>query len=200
MPAEKRVSIVVLASGFSRRLGRNKLVEQIGRKTLLEHVIGNAMESDHYEVIVVVEPGNTEISKNMPSGIRIVENHGRNRGLSSAVMEGVSAIDPASDAALFMVGDQPFVKSDVVNRLICKFREEGCEIVACSHSGVLKNPMLFSSIYFDELEKVEGDVGARQVADKHSESVCRVEITEPYLLLDVDTEDDLENARKIMEN
>ncbi len=197
MPAEKNVSVVILASGFSSRFGRNKLLEDLDGSPLLMHAIKNALEANHFEITVVVEPGNREVRNIIPPGVRVCENPGRSAGLSSAVRVGVESVSEDSDAVLFLVADQPFVKPWLIDRLIEEFREKSCGIVACSQDGVLKNPMLFSREYFDELCKIKMDVGARQVAVKHSDAVCAVEIKDPDTLLDVDTPSDMEKARKL---
>lgn len=194
----KKVTLVILASGFSRRFGKNKLLEDLEGKPLILHTIDNAMKSGISEVVVVVEPGNGEVLNLIPSGARTVENHGRSMGLSSAVRVGVGSVFPDSDAVLFMVGDQPFVTAVLINKIIGKFKNDNCRIVSCRLEGVLKNPMLFSREYFDELSRIENDVGARQVALKHLDSVCAVDITDPVTLIDIDTEKDLEKARKIL--
>ena len=156
------------------------------------------MEARHFELIVVVEPGNSRVRDIIPPGIKVVENPGRSAGLSSSVRLGAKSVDRLADAVLFLVADQPFVKARHISRLVEEFDKKGCGIVSCRQEGVMKNPMLFSREYFSELEGISDDVGARQVAVKHASAVCAVDIKEPYALLDIDTVGDMEKARKLL--
>ena len=47
------VSVIVLAAGLSTRFGRNKLLEPIGRITMIECVVSESLRSKARQVIVV---------------------------------------------------------------------------------------------------------------------------------------------------
>lgn len=198
MASSKKLAAVVLASGFSVRFGSNKLMQKIGSRTLFEIAILNASSSDSDQVAAVVEPGNVLVRSLVPSNVVILENTQRGKGLSSAVKCALTFLGKGYDGYLFLAADQPFFHASLINSMIGKFRKEQCGIVCASPDGtLLRNPMLFSSAYFDELMHVEGDTGAKSVADGHRKNVCIVRVSEEDLF-DVDTSDDLEKAREIM--
>lgn len=198
MTANRKVSIIILASGFSTRFGGDKLISMLDHRTIIDHTISNASDSGNYELIVVVDPANTDLVKLIPKGVKVAENWNRSEGISSAVKAGLRHVDVGSDGALFLVGDQPFVSPDLIKRIISRFSSEGCKIVACRLKGVWMNPMLFDRMYFRQLMSISGDSGARQVALMNPDSVCAVDIDDPNVLFDIDTLNDLEKARSFL--
>lgn len=191
------VSLIVLSSGFSTRLGRNKLLQVLNGRTVLQWTLNKAIDSSSDEIVVVVEPGNEEIRKQIPEGVTVVENPERRRGISSAIRFGLQSVGSRSDAVLFLVGDQPFISVETLNAIIEMYRKEDCAIVACRSEGIIKNPILFSSDFYGELMALDGDQGARKIALSHIEDVCTLTPGSSEELIDIDTESDLMKAEEI---
>ncbi|MEX2326091.1 MAG: nucleotidyltransferase family protein, partial [Pseudomonadales bacterium] len=59
------------------------------------------------------------------------------------------------------------------------------------YNGKPGHPVLFDRAYFDELELLEGDVGAKSVIDAHPDKVITVEVDDENIFRDIDTPDDL---------
>ncbi|HKJ97189.1 MAG TPA: nucleotidyltransferase family protein [Thermoplasmataceae archaeon] len=197
MSDNKSVSGVILASGFSSRFRGDKLSAKLDEKPIVAYAVENALNSELAEVIVVIDPDNKAVRKLMPDKVKIAENRHREEGISSAVKAGLKSVDENSTAALFLVGDQPFVSPALINRIVKAYLEEDCQIVSCSHKGVWKNPMLFDRSFFEQLLSIAGDVGAKQVALLNPDRVCTVEVKDPFPLFDIDTFEDLEKARRL---
>lgn len=53
-------------------------------------------------------------------------------------------------------------------------------------------PTAFGSDFFDELMKLEGDSGGKQIMNSHKESIEYVEINDPLEGFDIDTREDYE--------
>ena len=47
------ISAIILASGYSRRMGKNKLLLKYEGKSLIEHTIDTILQCDFSEVILV---------------------------------------------------------------------------------------------------------------------------------------------------
>ena len=188
------VSGVILASGFSKRMGKDKLLLKLGHITIIEKVIRAAVESLLNEVILVYR---RETIKTIADAyhIKTVKNEEADKGQSASVIKGANAADPGSDALIFMVGDQPFLNSNTINHLIhWHFKTPG-HIIVPTYDGHRGNPVLFPSSFIGELLKIQGDKGGRTIIDTAGDHVTEVKIEQPEIGYDIDTPADFEKIR-----
>ncbi len=188
---------VVIASGFSRRYGSNKLNDDLGGMTLLERAVYNAAHSSCSAVLVVM-PEEADEPLAFDENVTIVRNRNRREGISSSVKAALSGAGRDYDGFLFLVADQPFASPTLLDRIASEFRKGSCGIIACTTGSDIRNPMLFSAAYSSELLSIQGDTGARQVALSHKNDVALVRANHEWELMDIDTPDDMLEARKIM--
>lgn len=186
------ISGIVLAAGSAERMGRQKLLLELKGKPVLERVLEAALASDLDEVICVVrELG--EIQEKIPlrhEKLRWIQNEKAQEGLSTSVIAGLRAASPKSEAALFLVGDQPMVKAELINGLIELFRKEKAPIVAPVYQGESRNPVLFRRELFPEILKLTGDRGARGLIEKYRDQTARLEWDDETPFVDLDTWED----------
>ena len=109
------VSCIVLAGGKSTRLGRNKLVETIGNRSLLERVI-SILSAFHSEIIVVAAresslPQLTEYPK-----LRVVEDIYPGKGSLGGVYTGLTYSGTLYNLAVAC--DMPFLNLDLLRYMI----------------------------------------------------------------------------------
>lgn len=180
---------IILASGFSNRMGRDKLLIDIDGEKIIERVIKASVDSNLDEVILVYRKEEVkEIGDKY--NIRTVYNEVANLGQSQSLKLGVSE---ATDAKtyMFLVGDQPFLTSSLINRLIDEYNKSDLPILIPYYNGLRGMPMLISSIFKEELLKVTGDKGGREIVEKNIDKVKRVYIEEEKLGVDIDNQEDL---------
>lgn len=187
------ISIVILAAGRSSRLGESKQLLPLAGQPLLAHAIAQALAVDPVEVIVVLGHRAEAIQAAVERpGVRFVVNPDFADGQSTSMIAGLAALDPRSDAALFLLGDQPDVGSKTISRLIDAARSSPAPIVAPLYAGVMGNPVVFRRGVFPELLAVSGDEGARSVIRKDPARVLRVSVSDDPPPADVDTRADYE--------
>jgi molybdenum cofactor cytidylyltransferase len=102
--------------------------------------------------------------------IAIVFNPDSARGQSTSVLAGLHALAPGTQAAVFLLGDQPGVDPAVIDALIAAWRETKAPIVAPRYRDGIANPVLFDRGVFPELATLEGDAGARRIVRAHKRS------------------------------
>jgi molybdenum cofactor cytidylyltransferase len=66
-------------------------------------------------------------------------------------------------------------------------------VVFAQHKGVRGHPVGFAAELYSELTALRGDEGARRLAARYP--AIGVEVDDPGVLIDVDTEADLESVR-----
>ena len=188
------VSGIIMASGFSKRMGKDKLLMQIDHVAIVEKVIRAAVESSLNEVIIVYRQ---ESVKTIAShyNIKTVKNEDAQKGQSTSVIKGINATDPATDAFLFMVGDQPFLNSDTINYLLACQANHPEHIIVPTYDGHKGSPVLFPSSFKNDLLKIQGDKGGKAVVDAAGDRVSYVQIEQINIGLDVDTPEDFSRIK-----
>jgi molybdenum cofactor cytidylyltransferase len=144
-----RVIAIVLAAGFSRRLGRPKQALVYEGETLLDRATRIAREVAD-DVVVVTRENNPDAEEGMASSIRA--------GVSLA----------GTDARLLItVCDQPLVTADHLRALIAI----DAPIVATGYAGIAGVPAVFAPQFAPDLLALRGDRGARTLIETHGARV-----------------------------
>lgn len=187
------ISAIVLAAGEARRMGQFKLLLPWEGKTILEHVLDNLLQSQVNEVILVLGHEAHRILKKIPTQkIKVVINTDYREGMSSSLRKGLAAMKEKSTAFLVVLADQPGIRKEIINQLIQSFHKsrEKRKIVLPTYKGRRGHPVLFSIQYHEEILRLRGDIGARQILKDHPEHTIEVEIDSDTILLDIDTPED----------
>jgi molybdenum cofactor cytidylyltransferase len=163
---------------------------------MVERVVDAALESQLAGTVVVVghEADKVrEVLRGRP--IRIVDNPSFADGLSTSVRAALGCVGPDYAAALFLLADQPFISSALIDRLLEAFAATGKPIVCPDLDGRPGNPVLFSATLFPELMRETGDRGGRRIIRRHRRDVCLLAVDDPLVCLDIDSVEEYERVR-----
>lgn len=194
--AVRMISGIILASGFSRRMGADKLLLPIGGIPVIERVIAAASKSSLGEVVLVCANGSVA-SIGRKYGAKIVENNAPEQGQSHSIRLGVENSGLSADGYMFLVGDQPFINESTINRLIDGFTMGSSSAAVPMYNGVRGNPVIFASSHKDELLHLSGDSGGRVLLEKLKGNIITVCFADGNLGLDIDTREDYEKVVKL---
>lgn len=180
---------IIMASGFSNRMGKNKLLLNINGKPIIKWVI-EAIEKSNIDNIILVY--NNEKVKDLCSekNIKFVYNSKPHFGQSQSLKLGVINSPKESQAFMFFVADQPFINPSTINRIIDTYTKTKSEIVVPLYNNKKGNPVIFSSEFRNTLMKIEGDKGGREIIKKNKGKVCFVSIDNHIIGKDIDTWDE----------
>jgi len=182
-------AVIVLAAGLARRMGRQKLLLDLRGKPVVRWSV-EALLPHVDDVVVVTGHDGAEIRAALAGlAVRFAVNPRPEDGQGSSIAVGVSALKPATDAALIALGDQPRLPPAVVPALLKAFAEGGAAIVTPIYRGTQGTPVLFGAGVFAELAALGGDAGARSVVRVRPDRVRAVPFDLP-VPDDVDTPDD----------
>lgn len=185
-------AIIILAAGASTRLGRPKQLLPYHGKSLLEHAVDTANDSEASPVIVVLGAHARELEELVDEKkLHVVENKEWNEGMASSIRCGLNTLKRVallSDGVILMVCDQPYLDAGIINELIATQKRTGKPIVACQYGNTAGTPVLFYKTLFSELLELQGDKGAKKVMEKYTENM----VTVPFAggEIDIDTEED----------
>ena len=190
----QKIGAVILAAGESSRFGRPKQLVQFRGKSLVRRVVDAAKDANCSTIVVVLGSKREEIERELKETDAIVaENQNWQRGIGSSIRVGVeSAVNQAPDieAIVLLTCDQPFVKTDTIERLIVMREKTKKAIVASSYSETLGVPALFDRSCFQELLTLPDDSGAKSIILSNHERVA--ELLFPEGKIDIDTAADYE--------
>jgi molybdenum cofactor cytidylyltransferase len=192
---ELRVSAIVLAAGQAARMGEQKLLFRLDARALVQWVVDAAVGAKVAETVVVLGYEAGAVREALGDRlVRAVVNSDYSLGMSTSLQAGVRALRADCDAAVFMLGDQPFVTSSLVNLLISRFVETNAWIVRPLVEGRPTHPVVISAALFPEILEQRGDVGGREIAARHPERRLFVPVDDRLVSLDIDTPADYESA------
>jgi len=166
------ISGIILASGLSRRFGEeDKLLFNINKKTLIERVCENAAKSNLSEIILVYN--NYKIDKLIQNN-RIIKVYNDNPqlGMSNSLKLGLKKSNIETKGYLFLLGDQPYIDEKIINEILVNFRDNS--IIVPVFNGLNSNPVLFSSVFKNNLLNIKGDKGGRDLIKKFNSSVLKI--------------------------
>ena len=177
---------IILASGFSRRMNKDKLLLPVEGVPLVERVIRSAAESQLNSCILVYrEEKVMAIGKRY--GLQTAYNEYAQEGQSASVKLGVIHAPEEINGYLFLVGDQPYMNARTINRMIECHHEQPDMILAASYGGQRGNPVLFPAFFRKALLELTGDCGGRRVMDVMPDKVAEIEFDDTLAGIDIDT-------------
>ena len=197
MSSHPFVSGLLLAAGSSSRFGRVKQLVELDGVSLVERAVTMLNESDVDEVVVVLGHAAPDVRRRLGDGsAKVVLNPEFKTGLSSSLRVGVRSLDEKSEAVVVCLADQPFVTSELVDRIVTKFRETGADAVAAASGDLVSPPVLLRRSLYPQVGGLEGDKGAKAIAMGQA-GLLRVEV-DGDVLLDIATEEELRRAKRLI--
>lgn len=182
------ISGIIMASGFSKRMGQNKLLMEVDQEKVIERVILACKNSLLDEIILVYRLDEIkEIGEK--HGLKTIHNPNAIKGQSEAVKLGVKN-SKKENGLMFLVADQPYLDTKVINTLIKEYEKDPNKIVVPYYDNKFGMPIVFSHQFRDDLLKVSGDKGGREIIEKNPDRVKKVYYEEEILGLDIDTMED----------
>jgi molybdenum cofactor cytidylyltransferase len=185
---------VVLGAGRSSRFGSPKQLLPFGDTTLLGQVVRNANASALDRTVVVLGRVSGELRQVIDFGrAGIVENTAYGTGCASSLLAGLDAAGDDCEALFLLLGDQPGVLPEFIDRALSKWRYERPWAAVCSYMGRLGHPFVFSRDAFADLRGLHGDKAVWKLVEAYPDRVVEIEI-DAGLPPDVDTPEDYDRA------
>lgn len=183
-----KVSAILLAAGESKRMGKLKQLMPLGNTTIVEQTIDNLLSSGVSEVIVVLGHKAEEVMKKTATRpIKIAVNPIYHQGMGTSIAAGLNLVDSRAQAVMLALGDQPFVDSQTINRLIEEFDSHDKGIAIPTYQGRRGHPLIFSIKYKAQLSGLKGNIGGREIIKEHPEDILEVAVECEGIVIDIDT-------------
>ena len=114
----------------------------------------------------------------------------------SSVKTGLSVLPSSTKAALICLGDMPGISLDVISNLISAYRQFTTFIILPEYEGETGHPVLIPHTYWPEIMDLYSQIGLQALMYRHSSMIKRVPVATQGVLLDIDTPEAYQNAKK----
>ncbi len=182
---------VILAAGFSSRVGSNKMELLIDNKPVLGNTI-EAFSSLCQRIIVVGGHyyNEVELITSQYESVELVKNENYSKGMFSSILHGVSFVN---ENCFICPGDYPLINTSVVEKLSVEIGE----FVVPTYNGKRGHPVLLNA---ETIKRLKSEpVNSNLKIFRDSCKITEVEVMEEGILLDIDTIDDYKKIRNIKE-
>ena len=143
------ISAIIMASGFSRRMGENKLLMKYNNKFLIEYTLDVISKCNFKDKLIVTQYEKIkEIGENLD--FKVVKNKYPNRGISESIKLGIKNCEE-SEGYMFFVGDQPLLDKKDIEKLINVFNEDTSFIVIPKYKNRFGNPVIYPKKYKEDI-------------------------------------------------
>ena len=189
---EKHITAVILAAGQSKRMGQAKLLLPWGEQTILETTIAHLKASNARDLLLV-SGGYRQAVEQLAEKheVPIVYNPQFAIGeMLSSLQTAVAhlTISPSPpDAILIMLGDLPFITTEIINQIIACYQAQDTAVVAPVHNGRRGHPVLLSASLFASLIALPAGSAPRDLLKKQQQETTFLEIDTDVILRDIDT-------------
>lgn len=187
-----RTAGIVLAAGTSSRLGRPKQLLPYRGGTLLQYVLGQVNAARLDEVVVVLGASAEAIRRKVDIGrARLVVNPDFAEGMSTSLRAGLVALGPEVARAAVLLGDQPSVSTEMIDRILRLHEASGLPAASYRFGGVMQPPVVVARELWPQVMAASGDEGCRKLIRLRWELVAAIDADHDWSRpVDVDTEED----------
>ena len=181
-----KIGCVIMASGMGKRFGSNKLMADFHGQPMIQRAI--AATDGLFSCRVVVTRHEAVATLCREQHIDVVLHDLPYR--SDTVRLGLEAM-PDLDACMFLPADQPLLRWETVALLLENWKKSPDSIIRPAYEDQEGSPVLFPAWAFHALKNLPEGKGGSVVIKNHPHEVCRVSVTSPFELADVDTPETL---------
>lgn len=196
--ARTTVAGIILAAGRSSRMGRIKQLLPFRSKTILDAVLNSVRASRLKPVVLVLGHAAERIRRTVEvCQVRVTVNGDYNQGQSTSLKAGLAAIPVDVDAAMFILGDQPLISPQMIDRLVAEHEKCRAPLVIPVVEGKRGNPVIIGRALFPAIRTLNGDTGARVLFDRFADQIRTVSIHDPAIHFDIDYWEDYQRLKQM---
>jgi len=188
MKYSKDLAVVILAAGISSRLGDiTKQLVVYKNETLLKIAVKKALKISK-DVFVVLGHEKEKCEKELEDfDVNIIYNSKYKKGMGSTLSLGIGHTKEFNHT-MVMLCDQPFIPISYFQALKKNIQNENIIASSYEKNKNSKVPAIFPKKYYDELLKLDADIGAKEILQK--ESCINIQLKKDFSI-DIDTLEDM---------
>ena len=189
------VAAVVLAAGYSSRMGFFKPLAPLIGVSVLERSLRSLVSAGVFEVLVVTGFHGEEVAQAIEeSGARVIRNPRFKEGMFTSIQAGISALPAGCDAFFLLPADIPTVRASSLRLLMENVLPDG--VVHPLFRGARGHPPLVGAALVPAIMSYSGEDGLRGFYVAHEPPVRVVPVADEGVLIDMDRPEEYEKLRR----
>ncbi|MGD0826612.1 MAG: DVU_1551 family NTP transferase [Desulfobaccales bacterium] len=186
------ISALILAAGYSSRLGAFKPLLPLGRATVIEEAVQRFRAAGIDDIRVVTGHRAEEIDPVLAGiGVRRIFNAAYAEGMLSSVLAGLKSFEAHIAAIFLLPADIPLVKPRTLAALLRAYRQSNVKIVYPCFGGLRGHPPLIATACVAALPP-DYEGGVRAYLSRYECQAQDLEVVDEAILMDCDTPEDYE--------
>ena len=190
---------IILAAGLSKRYGlKNKLTEHINNKPIINCLLDKLLSIYDTSELLIVTGYEHETIINLinNSDIEYIFNNDYKKGIGTSISAGIRELDKTIRGVMIVPADMPIISTKDLIKLQNKFLELNCsKVIFPKYKSQVGNPVILPKKYFNILEGLKGDFGAKSQINKTDIITVNTDIG---TIFDIDTVSNLKKAENIL--
>lgn len=193
------VAAVILAAGYSSRMGAFKPLLPFGTTTVLERAVGLFRGAGIEDIRVVIGHHATELLPLLKIlQVRPLLNEHYHEGMFSSVVTAAQSLENEAGAFLLLPVDIPLLQQGTVELLLHRYQHGSTGILYPAFHGRRGHPPLISASYREDVLSWDGSGGLNGLLMNHEADSATVECGDEGVLLDMDTPEEYERLRNML--
>ncbi|NDV25936.1 DVU_1551 family NTP transferase [Desulfovibrio sp. JC010] len=189
---------LILAAGFSSRMGKLKALLPLDGCTVLSRCIRSLVNGGASDIFVVTGHMAEQVGAEAKTlGMHEIFNPDYEQGMFSSVQAGVQGLPDDASAFLVLPVDIPLVRSSTIRALTFDYSSAPAKIIYPCFRGERGHPPLISAELIPEIIAHDGSGGLRTVLERYDSEARELNMPDLGILRDLDTPEDYEQARLI---
>lgn len=191
MMARPQLGVIILAAGLSRRMGEeNKLVKPLAGEALICRAAAPFVNIAFAKPYIITGYQAAEIHTALAGyDVEFIHNHSYQSGMASAITTALKTLKGSITHLMIALGDMPYLTTKDITSLIETHlaRPDATNAItrAC-FQGQAGHPVIWGSGFFDALETLTGDEGARTLMKAHNHHLHYHEMSSAACVTDYD--------------
>jgi molybdenum cofactor cytidylyltransferase len=190
-----RITAIVLAAGKSTRMGTNKLLLEVGGKTVIKQILCSLSSINTIVVLGYRSEDIRWIAE--ANGAKTVYNPDYEKGMTTSFQVGLKALPSKVEGVFLTLGDTFGFNPELLTRMT-KIMENDPEtlIVSPIYQGKIGHPVLIRNKLFPEFLNLREGESMKDLVNKHMIHHRYVESDE-WCRIELNTYKDYERVRKL---
>ena len=194
------VQIILLSAGLSKRFGEeNKLLHKVNNIPIFLHTLTKLSQARMGNIIIVTGLDRLSLLSKIPERIKYTEafNPNYQKGMTSSIKAAVEISPSSSTGYMICLADQIHITSSSYAKIVKQFedlhRVDTKSILIPKHNGQHGNPVVLSSAYKEDILALDFTDGCKPIVQKNRNHQYYLELEDPGIIKDIDTQEDLEH-------
>ncbi len=184
------IASLILAAGYSSRMGTFKPLLPLGRSTLIEEAVNRFRDAGIQDIRVVVGYRADEIVPVLDKlGVRSIFNSEFDKGMLSSCVAGLRSFGNGTEAIFLLPVDVPLVKAATIRAIVDTYRRDGARIVYPRFQGLRGHPPLVPTACVADLP-ADYSGGLRAFLSRYDQQAIDLDVVDESILMDCDTPED----------